>query len=863
MSERYNPCVLEQKWQKIWEENRVFAAHENSSKPKYYVLEMFPYPSGRLHMGHVRNYTIGDVIARTRLLQGYNVLHPMGWDAFGLPAENAAIESKSHPAPWTYSNISVMRTQQKSMGFAYDWSREITTCSPDYYKHEQKLFLEFYRKGLVYRKESFVNWDPVENTVLANEQVVDGRGWRSGAQVEKRKLAQWYLKVTAYAEELLEGLESLTEWPEKVVTMQRHWIGKSEGAKIFFRVVGRTEPLQVFSTRPDTLFGASFLAISPHHPLAETLAGNSPSLREFIAACNRQGTSEEAIEKAEKVGFNTGLEVQHPFLAEKRLPLYVANFVLMDYGTGAVFGCPAHDQRDLDFARKYHLDVLPVVRPLHQEKQGEDVSEFRTEDSMAFTDDGVLFNSGFLDGMSVDEAKKYAIQKLIESKQGESVTNYRLRDWGVSRQRYWGCPIPMIHCPSCGIVPVPENQLPVQLPEDVRFDRPGNPLDHHPDWRHTTCPQCQGAAERETDTLDTFFESSWYFARFCSPHSEQPFEKARAEYWLPVDQYIGGIEHAILHLLYARFFTRALRDCGYLNVDEPFKRLLAQGMICHETYRTASGEWVAPHEIEFKEDESLVRTSDGALLTRGRSEKMSKSKKNVIDPDTIIREFGADTARLFMISDSPPDRDLEWTDAGLQGIWRYLNRVWNLAQTLKPYIAGCALPMEISGIDEAGIALRRKTHQTIASVDKDLKVFHLNRYVARLRELTNVLDEISHPEAYQPAVLKEAVETLLILLHPACPHLTEELWKQLGHRSFLTLDQWPVPDPELVKAENVTIAVQINGKLRLTLDVEADLPEDEIQDKALKVEAVQKALAGKRLKKIIVVPNKVVNLVII
>lgn len=863
MSERYNPCVLEQKWQKIWEENRVFAAHENSSKPKYYVLEMFPYPSGRLHMGHVRNYTIGDVIARTRLLQGYNVLHPMGWDAFGLPAENAAIESKSHPAPWTYSNISVMRAQQKSMGFAYDWSREITTCSPDYYNHEQKLFLDFYRKGLVYRKESFVNWDPVENTVLANEQVVDGRGWRSGAQVEKRKLAQWYLKVTAYAEELLEGLESLTEWPEKVVTMQRHWIGKSEGAKIFFRVVGRTEPLQVFSTRPDTLFGASFLAISPHHPLAETLAGNSPSLREFIATCNRQGTSEEAIEKAEKVGFNTGLEVQHPFLAEKRLPLYVANFVLMDYGTGAVFGCPAHDQRDLDFARKYQLNVLPVVRPLHQKKQGEVVSGFRIEDSMAFTDDGVLFNSGFLDGMSVDEAKKCIIQKLIESKQGESVTNYRLRDWGVSRQRYWGCPIPMIHCPSCGIVPVPENQLPVQLPEDVRFDRPGNPLDHHPDWRHTTCPQCQGAAERETDTLDTFFESSWYFARFCSPHSEQPFEKAGAEYWLPVDQYIGGIEHAILHLLYARFFTRALRDCGYLNVDEPFKRLLAQGMICHETYRTTSGEWVAPHEIEFKEDKSLVRTSDGAPLTRGRSEKMSKSKKNGIDPDTIIREFGADTARLFMISDSPPDRDLEWTDAGLQGIWRYLNRVWNLVQTLKPYIAGCALPMEISGMDEAGVALRRKMHQTIASVDKDLKVFHLNRYVARLRELTNVLDEISHPEVYQPAVLKEAVETLLILLHPACPHLTEELWKQLGHRSFLTLAQWPVPDPELVKAENVTIAVQINGKLRLTLDVEADLPEDEIQDKALKVEAVQKALAGKRLKKIIVVPNKVVNLVII
>jgi leucyl-tRNA synthetase len=858
MSERYNPSVLEKKWQKKWEEHKLFAAQENSSKPKYYVLEMFPYPSGRLHMGHVRNYTIGDVIARLRLLQGYNVLHPMGWDAFGLPAENAAIENKSHPAQWTYNNIEVMRNQQKSIGFSYDWAREIATCSSDYYRHEQKLFLDFYQKGLVYRKESFVNWDPVENTVLANEQVVDGRGWRSGAPVEKRKLAQWYLKVTAYAEELLAGLDTLTEWPEKIVTMQRHWIGKSDGAKIIFNVMGTHEPLEIFSTRPDTLFGASFIALSPHHPLAEKLAETSASLKEFIVECNRQGTSEEALEKAEKTGFDTGLKVQHPFIAEKVLPLYVANFVLMDYGTGAVFGCPAHDQRDLDFARKYKLNILPVVRPLQPEIQG-----FKEGDHTAFTEDGILFNSDFLDGMTVQEAKKYILQKLIESGQGEAVTTYRLRDWGVSRQRYWGCPIPMIHCTVCGIIPVPESQLPIELPEDVTFDRPGNPLAHHPTWGQTTCPQCQGSAQRETDTLDTFFESSWYFTRFCSPHSNQPFDAVSAQHWLPVDQYIGGIEHAILHLLYARFFTRALRDCGYLAIDEPFKRLLAQGMICHETYRTASGEWVAPQEVEFRENNILVRGRDGVPLIRGRSEKMSKSKKNVIDPDTIVRDFGADTARLFMISDSPPDRDLEWTDAGIQGIWKYLNRIWNLIQTLEPCIVGCSLSVEILTLNEADIVLRRKTHQTIAAASKDLDVFHLNRYVARLREFTNFLDDISQPEDYQPAVLREAIESLLILLHPTCPHLTEELWQKLGHDSFLTLHSWPVADATLIQAESITLAIQINGKLRSTLDVATDLSQDEIQEKTLRLEIVRKALEEKQLKKIIIVPNKVVNLVII
>ena len=853
MSSHYYPQSIEQKWQQIWQDEQTFAASQTSLQPKYYVLEMFPYPSGRLHMGHVRNYTIGDVIARVRSLQGYNVLHPMGWDAFGLPAENAAILSRSHPARWTYDNIAVMRSQQKSMGFSYDWSREITTCSPDYYRHEQKLFLDFYQKGLVYRKESYVNWDPIEQTVLANEQVIDGCGWRSGARVEKRKLAQWYLKVTAYAEELLQGLDTLTEWPEKVVTMQRNWIGKSEGAKIRFKIQGQSDTIEVFSTRPDTLYGASFIALAPHHPLVTRLTGEDQTIADFVADCDRHGTSEEILEKAEKVGLLLNINVQHPFLENKILPVFVANFVLMDYGTGAIFGCPAHDQRDLEFARKYNLAVTPVVQPQATFDEAFEIHK------TAFTEDGIAFNSEFLDGLTTKEAKSKCIERLVETGQGESITTYRLRDWGVSRQRYWGCPIPMIHCPSCGIVPVPLDSLPIELPEDVTIDGSGNPLAQHPTWRHTVCPTCHQPAQRETDTLDTFFESSWYFLRFCSPHASNPFEEEAVQKWLPVDQYIGGIEHAILHLLYARFFTRALRDCGYLSVDEPFKRLLAQGMICHETYRTLSGEWVAPHDIEYQADGSLTRACDGVSIQRGRSEKMAKSKKNVIDPEVIIRDFGADTARFFMISDSPPDRDLEWTDSGIQGVSKYLHRIWTLAQTFITSISNMNRPCPDQSQE---VALQRKQHQTIEAVTQDIKAFHLNRYVARLREYTNFLNDLNL-DHYSPNTLKEAFETQLLLLNPACPHITEELWQQLNSGKRLKDQPWPKADPRFLQTDFVTIAIQINGKLRSTLDVAFDLSQDELQSKVLDLQIIRNALDQKQVKKIINIPNKVINLVVV
>ena len=625
MVERYNHRVAEAKWQQRWNDLGSFKAITDPEKPKYYVLEMFPYPSGHIHIGHVRNYLIGDVIARFKKAQGFNVLHPMGWDAFGLPAENAAIKTKSHPAHWTYNNIKIMRDQLKLMGLAYDWDRELATCHPGYYGHEQRLFLELYKQGLIYRKESFVNWDPVENSVLANEQVIEGRGWRSGAKVERRKLSQWYLKITAYAEELLEGLDTLKDWPERVVTMQRNWIGRSDGAQITFKVKELSETITIFSTRPDTLFGASFCALSPHHPLTEKLTENNPTLKAFIEECNKTSINEEAIEKAEKLGFNTGFHVEHPFVEGRLLPLYIANFVLMDYGTGAIFGCPAHDTRDFEFAQKYHLEILPVIHPADQTA---DSFKITTE---PFTEEGLLFNSDFLNGLTVQQAKECAIKKLSDLKLGEKITTYRLRDWGISRQRYWGCPIPMIHCPSCGILPVPEDQLPIALPEDVDFDTPGNPLDRHPSWKFTTCPSCHQPAERETDTLDTFVESSWYFARFCAPRFDQPISPEETAYWLPVDQYIGGIEHAILHLLYARFFSRALAKSDFLTCKEPFKALLAQGMVTHETFQTEDQEWVFPSEVGTNQQGELIRVSDGARVIKGRLEKMSKSKKNVVE----------------------------------------------------------------------------------------------------------------------------------------------------------------------------------------------------------------------------------------
>ena len=836
----YSAQEAEAKWQSVWRERATFAAVTDPSRPKYYVLEMFPYPSGRLHVGHVRNYTMGDVVARYKRAQGFNVLHPMGWDAFGLPAENAAIAGGIHPKEWTYANIRVMRGQLQRMGIAYDWAREIATCHPDYYRHEQKMFLDFLKAGLAYRRESWVNWDPEEHTVLANEQVIDGRGWRSGAPVEKRLLSQWFLRITNYADELLDALKTLDRWPDRVRIMQENWIGRSEGARVWWKLAGRPDKLEVFTTRPDTLFGASFVAVSPNHPLATTLAESNPPLADFIAECNRVGTSEAAIETAEKKGFDTGLKAVHPLDPNWKLPVYVANFVLMEYGAGALFGCPAHDQRDFEFAAKYRLPIVSVVRP-------RDADDSYHVGSEPYVDQGgVLFNSQFLNGLGVAEAKTAMIARLEKLGAGEGTVQFRLRDWGVSRQRYWGCPIPVIHCAKCGIVPVPEKDLPVRLPDDVTFDRPGNPLDHHPTWKHVNCPTCGGKAQRETDTFDTFFESSWYFARFCSPRAPIAFERRDVDYWLPVDQYIGGIEHAVLHLLYSRFFTRALRDCGYLDLAEPFAGLFTQGMVCHETYQDEAGNWLFPEEA--------MTGPDGAVapgITVGRSEKMSKSKKNVVGLETITEQYGADTARLYLLSDSPPERDLEWTDSGVEGIWRYVNRLVRLVENAKLPPPGAA---------PADHPARRAIHRAIAAVTDDFDKFRFNRAVARIRELTNLLEDDG--ASLPPAVLREGIETAVRLVNPIMPHLAEELWHGLGHATLLADQPWPMANAALLIDEFVKVAVQVNGKLRATIDLPRDADQDAASKAALAQEGVVRAIDGKSVRKVIVVPNRIVNLVV-
>ena len=853
MDERYNVRETEAKWQAAWESKETFRTRDGDQRKKYYVLEMFPYPSGRIHMGHVRNYTLGDVVARHKRAQGYDVLHPMGWDAFGLPAENAAIQNKTHPAKWTRENIAAMRVQLKSMGLSYDWSREVTTCEPDYYRHEQKMFLDFLKAGLVYRKESWVNWDPEEHTVLANEQVIDGRGWRSGALVERRLLSQWFLKITDFAEDLLKGLDGLERWPDRVRLMQENWIGRSEGLKLNFALENRADSLEIYTTRPDTLCGASFVAIAANHPLAQEVAAKDAKLAEFVAECNRMGTSEATIETAEKLGYPLGLSAVHPLIDGQTLPVYVANFVLMDYGSGALFGCPAHDQRDLDFARKYGLPVLPVVAP-----KGTAPADI-VIGTEAFTEDGVMINSRDLDGLTVAEAKSRVIALMEQRGQGEATINYRLRDWGVSRQRYWGCPIPVIHCAQCGVVPVPADRLPVVLPEDVSFDKPGNPLAHHPTWKHVSCPTCGGKAERETDTFDTFFESSWYFARYASPHSEKGIDRDLARRWLPVDQYIGGIEHAVLHLLYSRFFTRALKQCGYLDVEEPFAGLLTQGMVCHETYKDSAGKWLFPEQVEKTPEGGLIETATGKPATLGRSEKMSKSKKNVVDPAFIIESYGADTARLFMLSDSPPERDLDWTESGIDGAYRYLHRLWRLIAQLQPALApiGAAAPAEIAG---AALDLRRLTHKTVQQVGEDLDRFHFNKAVARIREFSNAIGEID-AKAEFGWVLREALEALVRLIGPMMPHLAEELWSQLGHAELLANASWPVVDPGLLTEDSVTIAVQLNGKLKGTIELAKDCPQAEAEKAALEVAGIVAGLAGKPPRKVIVVPNRIVNVV--
>lgn len=851
MSERYNIKETEEKWQQVWADNKSFEVTEDPSKDKYYVLAMFPYPSGRLHMGHVRNYSLSDVVARFKRALGYNVMHPMGWDAFGLPAENAALERGVHPGEWTYKNIDAMKEQLNSMGLALDWSREIATCHPQYYRHEQKMFLDFLDAGLAYQKESMVNWDPVENTVLANEQVVDGKGWRSGAPVERRKLNQWFLKITDFAEDLLEGLKTLDNWPEKVRLMQENWIGKSHGLQFKFDVVENDDEIEVYTTRPDTLFGASFVAVSADHPFAAKVAAEKPAAVEFIKECHAGGTSEADLEKAEKHGFFTGYHVNHPFIDGHKLPVYIANFVLMDYGTGAIFACPAHDQRDLDFARKYDLPVLPVVAP-----EGHDDLEIKDE---AYTDDGVLINSKFLNGMDIETAKQTAIKKIEDMGKGRGTTTYRLRDWGVSRQRYWGCPIPIIYCDDCGIVPVPESDLPVELPQDVTFDEPGNPLARHPSWKHVDCPSCGSKAVRETDTFDTFFESSWYYARYCDPRNEtMPYAKDKADYWCPVDQYVGGVEHAVLHLLYARFFNRAMKKVGLISCDEPFKGLFTQGMVTHETYKDADGNWVYPHELKDA-DGSFVHADTGAPITVGRIEKMSKSKRNTIDPSDIMTSYGADAARLFILSDSPPERDLEWTESGIEGAWKYVCRLHRMITS-----PNTPLSQDKPGKDlpDADQKMRIAIHKAIDGMTDDLEKLHFNRAVARIRELSNDIASYDASGASDGAVLREGFETLILLFAPIMPHLAEELWQLLGHDTMVIDTPWPTADKSLLVDDEVTIAVQVNGKVRATITLPQNADKQMTQDKAMANENVQKAIDGKDVKKVIVVPNRIVNVVV-
>ncbi|MEM7119939.1 MAG: leucine--tRNA ligase [Pseudomonadota bacterium] len=853
--QRYNFRDAEPRWQRIWDERGTFRPDNDDDRPKAYVLEMFPYPSGRIHMGHVRNYTMGDLVARYRRAQGFNVLHPMGWDAFGLPAENAAMAKGVHPRDWTYQNIATMRGQLKKMGLSLDWSREIATCHPEYYRHQQHLFLDMMDAGLVDRREAWVNWDPVDQTVLANEQVIEGRGWRSGAPVEKRQLNQWVFKITSFADELADALEGLDRWPDKVKLMQRNWIGRSEGLRMAFALVGRDDLLEVFTTRHDTIFGASFMAISPEHPLAGALAQDDEGLSAFIAECGRLGTSEEAIERAEKKGYDTGLRARHPFVQGVELPVYVANFVLMEYGTGAIFGCPAHDQRDLDFARKYGLKVIPVVVPADA-----DAATFEVGDE-AYKGDGLIANSAFLDGMSVEDAKRAVADRMEQTNRGKREINYRLRDWGVSRQRYWGCPIPVVHCPDCGIVPVPKAELPVRLPDDVELDKPGNLLEHHPTWKHTTCPRCGGEAVRDTDTLDTFVDSSWYFMRFCSPRDDTPMDRAATAYWMPVDQYIGGVEHAVLHLLYSRFFARALRRCGYVDFDEPFAGLFTQGMVGHEIYQAEDGTYLEPAEIVKSADGTAKVAATGAPVTIGRSEKMSKSKKNVIDPDDIIAEYGADTARWFMLSDSPPARDLEWTSEGVAGAYRFVQRIARLVLLAAPDLPDptTARPETMS---DAATALRQATHGAIDGITTDIEAFHFNRAVARIHELTNAIADFKATDDADMWALREALDVMITLVGPMMPHLGEEMWQALGHDTLLADAPWPVADPSLLIRDSVTIPVQVNGKLRAKVTMPRGVANDDMEAAALADDNVQRAIDGKAVRKVIVVPDKIVNIVV-
>ena len=836
MSSRYNHKVVEKKWQEIWSNNKIFQTSRDKNKEKFYVLEMFPYPSGKIHMGHVRNYTLGDVVARYKKMKGYNVLHPMGWDAFGLPAENAALTEKKHPESWTYQNIRTMKNQLLKMGLSLDWDREIATCHPEYYKHEQKFFIDMFKSGLAYKKEAEVNWDPVDKTVLANEQVIDGKGWRSGAIVEKKKLSQWFLKISNYSDELLKDLENLQNWPNKVKVMQSNWIGKSVGAEIDFSVTENKTKIKIFTTRPDTIYGATFLALSSEHELVSKISKNNLSLQKFIKDC--ESLNPDKVKR----GFNTGLTAYHPFIEGKKIPIFVANFVLKEYGLGAIFGCPAHDQRDLDFAREYNIDVIPVVRPINI-----DEASFTIEEK-AFTDEGVIINSPLLNGLSINEAKDKIIKEIENKNIGRSKINFKLRDWGISRQRFWGCPIPVIYREDGEILTVEETDLPVKLPEIKNFSESSSALDGIPGWKETICPKTGMKAVRETDTFDTFFESSWYYFRYCNARLDKPFDKKDINYWLPVDQYIGGIEHAILHLLYSRFFTKALRDLGYFDLDEPFKGLFTQGMVTHVTYKNKGGDWIEPKDVEKIDGE--LRDKNNQIVETGKIEKMSKSKKNVVDPNDIIESYGADTARWFMLSDSPPERDLQWTETGIAASFKFVNKLYELTEKFKNF--------KLTKEEDASVINELKI--IINEVSENIEAFQFNKSVAKIYEFVNILNEALMKSKMSQKNFKWSLEKLSVILQPFVPHISEEIWSNLGNKTLCINQSWPLED--IKKKTKLKIAIQINGKTKEIIEIEDKITKEMVLEIVKNNEKIKKNLIGKKITREIYVPGKIVNLVI-
>jgi leucyl-tRNA synthetase len=853
--EKFNFKVIEKKWQDKWFELNSFVAKKDLTKEKFYILEMFPYPSGKIHMGHVRNYTLGDVIARYKRGKGFNVLHPMGWDAFGMPAENAAMENNVHPADWTYENIDTMRSQLKLMGLSIDWSREFATCDQDYYHHQQKLFKKLYENNIVYKKKSYVNWDPVDNTVLANEQVIDGKGWRSGADVEQKELSQWFFKIKDYAEELLSDLDTLNHWPEKVKLMQKNWIGKSEGCHLSFDIFDSkknkiNQQLNIFTTRPDTIFGASFCAISPMHPLAKKIAETNESIKDFVNTQSSSAVNEESIARTEKEGIKTDLVVQHPFKNDIFLPIYIANFILMDYGTGAIYGVPAHDQRDFEFAKKYNLDILQVIK---NKKISEDLNE-------AYTGEGELINSDFLNGMSVEEAKKCIITKLEELELGKKEINYRLRDWGISRQRYWGCPIPIMYREDGEVIPVPDHELPVILPADIDFTKPGNPLERHPTWKFTTCSATGLKAVRETDTLDTFVDSSWYFMKYCSDDIKSSnFNDEDLNYWMSVDQYVGGVEHAILHLLYSRFFSKALKSSGIGKINEPFKGLFTQGMVCHETFKTKKGEWVLPSDVKEK-DHRFFHYETNEEIIRGPSESMSKSKKNVIDPEAIISMYGADTARWFMLSDSPPGRDINWSESGVRGSWKFINKVWTIINKNKNLFSTEIETTENNSQKYNDI--KKITHKILKDVTISIETFQMNVAVAKIYELTNFISTFEPDNNNDKYALRESLVILIRILEPMIPHIAEECWSIIGGKKLLSDQSWPIYNEKYIRDDMVQIVIQVNGKKRAILEIENDSEQDKVINKLKNIENIQILKDLNDVKKIIFVKNKILNIVI-